>query len=176
MECQIRIGDADADPQQWVGAISLLPGTHYPSAQVPYEILNKKFRSGQKVIDREANHVASCLAEVDRLFTGQEGAEEKAAMLRQLDSLKQQLQQLKVGGQLDSLKQQLHQLKVGGQLDSLKQQLHQLKVGGRGEGRHAAAAGQPQAAAAPAQGRRPRKRPPCCDSWTASSSSCTSLR
>jgi hypothetical protein len=102
--------------------------THYPSPQVPYEILNKKFRSGQKVIDREANHVANCLAEVDRLFTGQEEAEEKAAMLRQLDSLKQQLQQLKVGR----------------------------------------TAGQPQATAAPAQGRE--------DSWTASSSSCTNLR
>jgi hypothetical protein len=35
-------------------------------------------------------------------------------MLRQLDSLKQQLHQLKVGGQLDSLKQQPHQLIVGG--------------------------------------------------------------
>ncbi len=111
---------------------------HYTSAQVPYEILNKKFRSGQKVIDREANHVASCLAEVDRLFTGQEEAEEKAAMLRQLDSLKQQLQQLKVGrtaGQPqatvsapkiieDSWTAQawlVLQLRVIGQLDSLKQ-------------------------------------------------------
>jgi hypothetical protein len=72
-------------------------------------------------------------------------------MLRKLDSLKQQLHQLKVGGRVDSFKQQLHQLKVGGRgtassssctslrleaeekaamlrkLDSLKQQLHHLK-------------------------------------------------
>jgi hypothetical protein len=51
------------------------------------------------VIDREVNHVANCLTEVDKLVSGQQqlqDAEDKVAMLRQLDMLKQQLQQLKV--------------------------------------------------------------------------------
>jgi hypothetical protein len=158
--------------------------------QVPYEILNKRFRSGQKVIDREASHVAGALAEVDRLLIAtadsgrppanaladsfrppanaladssrppanaladsgrppadlmaadsggppQEGimvvveeeevVNEKATMLRQLDVLKQQLQQLKVSchTQGSSLKATMMR-----QLDLFRQQ---LKVSCRAE-------------------------------------------
>lgn len=36
------------------------------SLQVPYELLNKKFRSAQKQIDREVAHVTSAVSELER--------------------------------------------------------------------------------------------------------------
>lgn len=105
----------------------------HPTLKVPYEILNKKFRSGQKVIDREANHVANCLSEVDRLFTtaasGQLEAdigggvvgEEKVAMLRQLDLLKQQLHQLKAKS-VEAVEEEIGTARIlGRRVDHLKE-------------------------------------------------------
>lgn len=39
----------------------------HQTIKVPYEILNKKFRMGQKNIDREASHVHSSIAELEKL-------------------------------------------------------------------------------------------------------------
>ena len=39
--------------------------------KVPYEILNKKFRSGQKNIDREVSHVQQASSEVEQCMQDQ---------------------------------------------------------------------------------------------------------
>ena len=38
----------------------------HPTLKVPYEILNKRFRSAQKVIEREVSHVNGALADVEK--------------------------------------------------------------------------------------------------------------
>ncbi|XP_023328951.1 macrophage erythroblast attacher [Eurytemora carolleeae] len=65
----------------------------HPTLKVPYEILNKKFRSSQKVIDREVNHVSNSLSELETLYTGEEG--DTATALSKLDKIKEQLEQLR---------------------------------------------------------------------------------
>ncbi len=40
--------------------------------QVPYELLNKKFRAAQKTIDREVSHVQNSASELDKYL--EEGA------------------------------------------------------------------------------------------------------
>ena len=35
-----------------------------PTKQVPYELLNKKFRAGQKAVDREVNQVSSACSDL----------------------------------------------------------------------------------------------------------------
>ena len=37
-----------------------------PVAQVPYEVLNKKFRAGQKTVDREVSHVQNSISELEK--------------------------------------------------------------------------------------------------------------
>lgn len=37
-----------------------------PPAQVPYEVLNKKFRAGQKTVDREVSHVQNSITELEK--------------------------------------------------------------------------------------------------------------
>lgn len=37
---------------------------HHP--QVPYEVLNKKFRAGQKTVDREVSHVQNSITELEK--------------------------------------------------------------------------------------------------------------
>jgi hypothetical protein len=34
--------------------------------QVPYEVLNKKFRAGQKTVDREVSHVQNSIQELEK--------------------------------------------------------------------------------------------------------------
>jgi len=67
----------------------------HPTLKVPYEILNKKFRSAQKVLDREGSHVTSSLGEVDR---GLGEVVDRVAITQQLDNIKEQLVQLKSKG------------------------------------------------------------------------------
>ena len=67
----------------------------HPTLKVPYEILNKKFRSAQKVLDREVSHVTSSLGEVDRVL-GE--VVDRVAITQQLDNIKEQLVQLKSKG------------------------------------------------------------------------------
>ena len=67
----------------------------HPTLKVPYEILNKKFRSAQKVLDREVSHVTSSLGEVDRML-GE--VVDRVAITQQLDNIKEQLVQLKSKG------------------------------------------------------------------------------
>ena len=42
------------------------PSFQHPTLKVPYEILNKRFRSAQKVIEREVSHVNGALADVEK--------------------------------------------------------------------------------------------------------------
>jgi len=67
----------------------------HPTLKVPYEILNKKFRSAQKVLDREVSHVTSSLGDVDRML-GE--VVDRVAITQQLDNIKEQLVQLKSKG------------------------------------------------------------------------------
>ncbi|XP_015910191.1 E3 ubiquitin-protein transferase MAEA [Parasteatoda tepidariorum] len=41
----------------------------HPTLKVPYEVLNKKFRTAQKTIDREVSHVQSAAAELEKGLT-----------------------------------------------------------------------------------------------------------
>ena len=43
--------------------VSFVPN---PLAQVPYEVLNKKFRAGQKTVDREVSHVQNSISELEK--------------------------------------------------------------------------------------------------------------
>merc|ERR1712123_266279 len=67
----------------------------HPTLKVPYEILNKKFRSAQKVLDREVSHVTSSLGDVDKVL-GE--VVDRVAITQQLDNIKEQLVQLKSKG------------------------------------------------------------------------------
>jgi len=67
----------------------------HPTLKVPYEILNKKFRSAQKVLDREVSHVTTSLGDVDRLLGD---VVDRVAITQQLDNIKEQLVQLKSKG------------------------------------------------------------------------------
>ncbi len=40
-----------------------------PSPQVPYEVLNKKFRAAQKVLDREGAYVTQAGVEIEKLLS-----------------------------------------------------------------------------------------------------------
>ncbi|XP_025834396.1 macrophage erythroblast attacher [Agrilus planipennis] len=42
----------------------------HPTLKVPYEILNKKFRTAQKTLDREASHVQQTALEIEREISG----------------------------------------------------------------------------------------------------------
>merc|ERR1712106_1123460 len=67
----------------------------HPTLKVPYEILNKKFRSAQKVLDREVSHVTSSLGDVDKVLGD---VVDRVAITQQLDNIKEQLVQLKSKG------------------------------------------------------------------------------
>ena len=50
--------------------ISDVKALEHPTLKVPYEILNKKFRSAQKNIDREVSHVQSTVADLENSING----------------------------------------------------------------------------------------------------------
>jgi macrophage erythroblast attacher len=68
----------------------------HPTLKVPYEILNKRFRSAQKVVDREVSHVTGSLAELEKLLAG--GAVDRVTLTQQLDNIKEQLVGLRSKG------------------------------------------------------------------------------
>ncbi|KAF2901307.1 hypothetical protein ILUMI_04885 [Ignelater luminosus] len=43
----------------------------HPTLKVPYEILNKKFRTAQKTLDREVSHVQQAAIEIERNISGE---------------------------------------------------------------------------------------------------------
>lgn len=77
-----------------------LKSLEHPTLKVPYEILNKKFRAAQKVVDREVSHVTTSLGDLDKLL-GQSG-EEAEGRVQAVDNLlanvQEQLAQLKTKG------------------------------------------------------------------------------
>lgn len=82
-----------------------LKSLEHPTLKVPYEILNKKFRAAQKVVDREVSHVTTSLAELDKLLSGgdQDDSDAKQGVPIQtvdnlLASVEEQLAQLKAKG------------------------------------------------------------------------------
>jgi len=77
--------------------MSDLKSLEHPTLKVPYEILNKKFRSAQKVLDREVSHVTGSLTELDRLLSDG-GQLDRVGLAQQLDNIKEQLVQLKSKG------------------------------------------------------------------------------
>merc|ERR1719431_1177429 len=78
-----------------VSRMTDIKSLEHPTLKVPYEILNKKFRSAQKVLDREVSHVTSSLSDVDRLLGD---VVDRVAITQQLDNIKEQLVQLKSKG------------------------------------------------------------------------------
>jgi len=68
----------------------------HPTLKVPYEILNKKFRTSQKIIDREVNHVSTSLTELEKLYTTENA--DKTAIIQQLDKVQEILKQLQEKG------------------------------------------------------------------------------
>ncbi|KAH7639063.1 macrophage erythroblast attacher-like protein [Dermatophagoides farinae] len=50
-----------------MGTMSDIRALEHQTIKVPYEILNKKFRMAQKNIDREASHVQSSIAELEKM-------------------------------------------------------------------------------------------------------------
>jgi len=81
-----------------------LKSLEHPTLKVPYEILNKKFRAAQKVVDREVSHVTTSLGELDKLVqSGLSGDDVENSATRQgvdslLASVQEQLAQLKAKG------------------------------------------------------------------------------
>jgi len=43
-----------------------LKALEHPTLKVPYEVLNKKFRAGQKTVDREVSHIQTSIAELEK--------------------------------------------------------------------------------------------------------------
>ncbi|XP_046438766.1 E3 ubiquitin-protein transferase MAEA-like [Daphnia pulex] len=43
-----------------------LKSLEHPTLKVPYEVLNKKFRAGQKTVDREVSHVQNSITELEK--------------------------------------------------------------------------------------------------------------
>ena len=65
----------------------------HPTLKVPYENLNKRFRSAQKVIDREVSHVNSAIADVEKAIKA--GAPDDVARIPALlDSVLERVNQL----------------------------------------------------------------------------------
>ena len=45
----------------------------HPTLKVPYELLNKKFRSAQKVLDREISHVHNSVSQIEEYIKDCDG-------------------------------------------------------------------------------------------------------
>lgn len=61
--------------------ISDIKALEHPTLKVPYEILNKKFRSAQKNIDREVCHVQNVCQDVDKAVKGSAATSEHICQL-----------------------------------------------------------------------------------------------
>ena len=94
----------------------------HPTLKVPYEILNKKFRTAQKNLDREVSHVTGSLTEVDKMLSDTGNHLDKDTLNKKLESIKEQLIQMKSkGGEIlseevgvaDTIKVRCQHLKEG---------------------------------------------------------------
>src|ERR1700712_348204 len=54
------------------GSISDMKAMEHQTLKVPYEILNKKFRSAQKNIDREISHVQNSVNDLEKAVQNKE--------------------------------------------------------------------------------------------------------
>lgn len=81
----------------------------HPTLKVPYEILNKRFRCAQKVVDREVSHVTGSLGELDKLLVS--GHVDRVVLAQQLDNIKEQLVGLRSKSG-ESLTEELRMAKV----------------------------------------------------------------
>jgi len=70
----------------------------HQTLKVPYEILNKRFRASQKVLDREVNHVSTSLTNLERKLAGAADGVGEGSVLDQLDAVRCQLVQLRDKG------------------------------------------------------------------------------
>lgn len=66
--------------------------------QVPYEILNKKFRTAQKNLDREVSHIQVSASDIDKKLDEEEVKAKDITML--LGGMVEKLQVLKRKGKL----------------------------------------------------------------------------
>ncbi|XP_048744927.1 E3 ubiquitin-protein transferase MAEA-like isoform X1 [Ostrea edulis] len=82
----------------------------HPTLKVPYEILNKKFRSGQKNIDREVSHVQQASGEVEECLQDQNSPSIQQVSLA-LDNMVEKLCFLKRKAE-ESINEELEAAKV----------------------------------------------------------------
>jgi len=103
----------------------------HPTLKFPYEILNKKFRTSQKIIDREVNHVSTSLTDLEKLYTIENA--DRSSILQQLDKVQEMLVQLQekggegIGGVVETgrvCKRRLDHLKTGCNLDEDNEMKH----------------------------------------------------
>lgn len=64
----------------------------HPTLKVPYELLNKKFRSAQKILDREISHVHQAVTQIEEYIKHCDGDVSGIPVL--LETLSERLQQL----------------------------------------------------------------------------------
>ncbi len=65
----------------------------HPTLKVPYEILNKKYRTAQKTVDREISHVQAAVGQIEDFIKNTSG--DKSGLPSLLGSLEDRLGQLK---------------------------------------------------------------------------------
>ena len=70
----------------------------HPTLKVPYEMLNKKFRTAQKNLDREVSHVTTTLAEVDKMLADPGAQVDRQTLHQKLETIKEQLVTIKSKG------------------------------------------------------------------------------
>ncbi|XP_012255512.2 E3 ubiquitin-protein transferase MAEA [Athalia rosae] len=67
----------------------------HPTLKVPYELLNKKFRSAQKTLDREVSHVQTAASELEKGLVGESTGVASGEITRLLGGVVARLQVLK---------------------------------------------------------------------------------
>lgn len=96
----------------------------HPTLKVPYELLNKKFRSAQKTLDREISHVQASVTQVEDYIKSCSENGDLTGIPALLDALDERLEQLgeKSGEAVteelaaaESCKRRIDHLKVGSQ-------------------------------------------------------------
>lgn len=100
--------------------------------QVPYEILNKKYRAAQKTLDREASHIQQATLEIDKAAAAKNAKQQDISKL--LGGMVEKLQVLKRKAE-ESINEELHTANVcKRRLEHLKEHSKVSRAGGTSHG------------------------------------------
>jgi len=97
-----------------------LKSLEHPTLKVPYEVLNKKFRAGQKTVDREVSHVQASITELERsLFHSPVPVDQICSLIgvtvEKLQTMKRKIEEA-INDELDAAqncKRRVEHLKIG---------------------------------------------------------------